>query len=959
MTSTVVTRRRFLVGAGAGAIALSLCHLSPGLAESSAASSDRAATGGGSLALPAYRKWEDLYREQWTWDRVVKGAHAVVNCVSSCPFNLFVKDGIVWREEQNAIMEASNPSLPDFNPRGCQKGICTSQVMYGPQRLKYPLKRIGARGQGKWQRLSWDQALDEIAGKIVDVSVEHGTECVVHESGTANADYSASTAGEMHFFDVLGATQLDGWATVGDMPLGVIMTWGLFNVDSTSDDYMNADLIFLWLANPSYTRIPDAHFLWEARYHGTKVVSVAPDYNATTMHCDQWVNLRVGTDAALALGMANVIVGEKLFDAQYVKEQTDLPLLVREDGHFLRQSDLEQGGAEDVFYLWDTRAGAAVAAPGSEGLGRRTSLALGNLDPALEGRFEVTLADGRKAAVRPVFERLAERLAAYTPKKAAQITGVSAGAIAELGREFARAKAVTVFGSWGMMKHHHSDLYQRSILLLLALTGNVGKRGAGIRIGAWYMLSSLESLLSKVQPTWWQKALLSVFQPGPRELTSYFRQYEDEHMYMNVPGLAFLYQHGGLKQVVDDPTYHDAKPGKPLADAMAIAFEKGWLPMYPRPGKTPKVMVHTKVNSLRRWPAPQVAEANLWPKLELIVGVNIKMSSTAAKSDIVLPAAFYYERRNIKYAQSYVPYYAVGDKAVEPVGEAKTEWEIFGLLARKIQEQARKRGVTTVLDGKDKPRDLSRVYDEWSRNGRFVPEDDLPFHEIATSEAPEMGHISWQDAAAQGAIHIQDIGPFRTHSSICSDYQPGETVYPCQWFTEKKIVWPTMTGRQQFYIDHEWFLAADEQLPIHKEPPKAGGDYPLRLTGGHTRWSIHSTYRDEQRLLRLQRGEPVVYMGTADASARGISDNDRVRVFNDVGATEILAKISPAVQPGQVIIYHAWEPFQFKGWKGNQEPVPSAWKALHMASYGQLHYRFLYAGPHHTPRATAVEVQRA
>jgi DMSO reductase family type II enzyme heme b subunit len=132
-------------------------------------------------------------------------------------------------------------------------------------------------------------------------------------------------------------------------------------------------------------------------------------------------------------------------------------------------------------------------------------------------------------------------------------------------------------------------------------------------------------------------------------------------------------------------------------------------------------------------------------------------------------------------------------------------------------------------------------------------------------------------------------------------------------FVEHKQPWPTLTGRQQFYIDHEWYLAAGEELPTHKEPPKAGGDYPLRLTGSHTRWSIHSIWRDEPRLLRLQRGEPTLYLGSADAAARGIRDNDRVRVFNDVGACELLAKISPAIEPGQVVIYHAWEPLQFKG----------------------------------------------
>ena len=74
-----------------------------------------------------------------------------------------MKDGIVWREEQNAIYEPSEPGVPDFNPRGCQKGACYTTCMYEPSRLLHPLKRVGERGSGKWKRISWDEALGEIA----------------------------------------------------------------------------------------------------------------------------------------------------------------------------------------------------------------------------------------------------------------------------------------------------------------------------------------------------------------------------------------------------------------------------------------------------------------------------------------------------------------------------------------------------------------------------------------------------------------------------------------------------------------------------------------------------------------------------------------------------------------------------------------------------------------------------
>jgi nitrate reductase alpha subunit len=122
---------------------------------------------------------------------------------------------------------------------------------------------------------------------------------------------------------------------------------------------------------------------------------------------------------------------------------------------------------------------------------------------------------------------------------------------------------------------------------------------------------------------------------------------------------------------------------------------------------------------------------------------------------------------------------------------------------------------------------------------------------------------------------------------------------------------------------------------------------------------VHAIWRDHDLMLRLQRGEPVAFLSPPDAAARAVMDGDRVRVRNDSGAFETLAKVAPGVQPGQVIIYHAWEPYQFKGWHGQQEPVVAPWKALHMAGgYGQIHYRMYYAAPGHGPRGAPIEVER-
>src|SRR3990170_8814238 len=155
-----VSRRGFLVGAGGLAVGLSLTRLGFRLADTTA--------GEEVYRYYAYSGWEDLYRQKWTWDKVTWGTHLVDCYPGSCSFRVYTKDGIVWREEQSALYPLIEKGVPDMNPRGCQKGSCFSRVMYGAERLKYPLKRRGERGEGKWKRIHWDEALGDIADAMLD-----------------------------------------------------------------------------------------------------------------------------------------------------------------------------------------------------------------------------------------------------------------------------------------------------------------------------------------------------------------------------------------------------------------------------------------------------------------------------------------------------------------------------------------------------------------------------------------------------------------------------------------------------------------------------------------------------------------------------------------------------------------------------------------------------------------------
>ena len=142
-----------------------------------------------------------------------------------------------------------------------------------------------------------------------------------------------------------------------DLPPGEPITWGVQTEACECADWFNAKYIVMWGSNVVQTRIPDAHFAFEARYNGAKLCVVSPDYNSSAIHADHFLQIQPGTDALLAMGLAKLLIDNKWIKRDYILEQTDMPLLVRKDnGKFLRESDLKKDGGAEVFYLWDQHA---------------------------------------------------------------------------------------------------------------------------------------------------------------------------------------------------------------------------------------------------------------------------------------------------------------------------------------------------------------------------------------------------------------------------------------------------------------------------------------------------------------------------------------------------------------------------------------------------------------------------
>ncbi len=911
---------------------------------------------------------EGTYRENLSFDRWGWGSHCVDCYPSNCPYRVYVKDGVIVREEQAATFGVIEPGVPDMNPMGCQKGGSWSRLLYGKERILHPMKRAGERGEGKWTRISWDEALGEIADRILDAIAEDGPESIVR-IGTPGQGGAQSIALAGAVLNKLGCTSTDVQAEINDWSPGIYITFGRFDPCASSDDWFHSDVIIMWGNNPAYSQIAQYHYITEARYRGAQVVIIGPDYSPSAIHADMHLPVRIGSDAALALAMCRIIINKGLMDREFVREQTDLPLLVRLDnGRFVRESDVVEGGADDGFYLFDKSSQQVVVAP--------RTLDLGGIVPAMRGTFEVRLRDGTVVSASPAFALLQERLQSYTAEAVSAITGVHPSTIHQLAHMVA-GKKTHILDGWTFGKSYHGDLIERSMCLLLALTGNWGKKGAGIRSWAVGMFDGLFTWSAKPQPgpeaARQMFAGLNAMTAGIKaqdpsltdEILVHHGGYQGAKMGGNVPAAMFWFNHCGYREVWDQAQWGDAGMKRPMSEYVQEAIDEGWWQgaQFPAADSRPRVLFEIGGNMLRRNRGGQHRMLqHLWPKLDLIVSMDVRMTTTGLWSDIVLPAAHHYEKPNFPYTTPDVMNLTLSDRVVDPPEDTKSEWQFSIAFAKKLSERAVARGMPEFQSRLGMPVRLDNLYEQITKDGYF-DDDDTVINEMVVDSAVAgtiPGDTTLASLRESGHVRFTDWGRSPMALAQASDLLPDSTHSPFRWQTEKKEPFPTLTRRAQFYIDHPWFLEAGEELPVHKEPPAQGGDYPFQITGGHPRWSVNSTNMTSKIILNTQRGAPTVYMNPGDAIERGIADGDAVRVFNDVSTALVDARLTASVRPGQLIMYNGFEPYQFEEWRDTSNVEPGMVKWLHFAGgYGHLQYRALHWQPVPIDRGVRAEVARA
>lgn len=347
------------------------------------------------------RAWEKAYRDRWAHDKVVRSTHGV-NCTGSCSWKIYVKNGLITWETQQTDYPRTRPGLPNHEPRGCARGASYSWYIYSANRLKYPMirkrlldlwrktkKQVGGdpikawetiqadpilrksyqqvRGRGGFVRAGWDEANEIVAASNIHTIKAHGPDRIIGFSPIPAMSMISYAAGS-RYMSLLGGVCMSFYDWYCDLPPSSPQTWGEQTDVPESADWYNAGFIIMWGSNVPQTRTPDAHFMTEARYKGTQVVTITPDYSEASKFGDIWLNPRQGTDAALGMAMGHVILKEfhlqnpsEYFD-DYCRAYSDMPFLVKleqRNGHYVpgrmvRASDFKDNLNESNNPEWKT-----------------------------------------------------------------------------------------------------------------------------------------------------------------------------------------------------------------------------------------------------------------------------------------------------------------------------------------------------------------------------------------------------------------------------------------------------------------------------------------------------------------------------------------------------------------------------------------------------------------------------
>ncbi len=647
-----------------------------------------------------------------------------LDCGSSCLLKIKVKEGIV---QGIATDDQPGPGL-----KACPRGLTQRNVLYARDRLRTPLKRVGERGSGRFEPISWEEALDHIARELRNMKDRYGPQSIfwLGHSGSSGLLHSTGRTGPGgRFFSLFGGcTTYWGNTSAEAAIFSSQMTFGSPFTRNSRDNFLFSKLIILWGWNPLVTRFgPDTiHYLVEAKKKGTQFICVDPRLNPTAKLLGaQWIPIKPATDTALLLAIAQVMIDEDLYDHTFIERYTT--------GFDLFEEYI-MGGEDNV---------------------------------------------------------------PKTPAWAEKRTGVPAATIIHLAREYARQKPAALCTGWAAGRTAYGEQFHRAVSILAALTGNIGIPGGFVSGGTDSMaMGSLRGL--------------------PRPKSSFSRVHVCDLYDLFIKGRA-----GGFPSDI-------------------------------------KALYITGCNLLNQWPNVNKGKEAL-KRPDLIVVHELFMTPTARYADLVLPVAHFLEREDLGLPWTGGPYNLIMEKAVEPLGQVKSDLEIFSDLASRLG-----------IDGFNEKTEAEWLHDFMASNPGFPEYDQLKKEKIH-HHAVEKPWVAFRQEIEDPANH-----PFKTPSGKIEIYS--------QKITELND--PLIPPVPKYIAP--WEGPTD---PLTK-------DYPFQLVSPHSKARVNSSLDNVARLNAIADDE--LWLNTEDAAKLGVKSGDEVRVFNERGEMIRRVKVTDRIMNGVV-----------------------------------------------------------
>lgn len=553
------------------------------------------------------------------------------NCWMGCRIEAYVRDG-------KLVKTRFSPMPEERYNRICLRGMSHVQRVYDPDRFKYPMKRAGKRGENKWERISWEEAIKTIASEFNRVKEKYGSNAVAFAPMSGNYGIiNGGLAGAIQRFAAIFQGTVAGGAIDSAMPLGLAQIianhlngGGAFGIGNEAADMAHSRLIIVWGSNITESQVHNWHFVADAiEENGAKLVVVDPTFTPTAAKAHLWIRPRPGSDPALTMSIIYTLIEEKLYDEEFVIQNSVAPFLVRgDDGMFLRENNDPAG----KYMVWDSSTKQAVSFDTA-------------VSPALEGSYKV---DGLK--VTPSFQLLVEEVAKYKPEDAISITDVPAEQVRELARLYAGRKPAFIYPGFGIDRYTNGHLTGRGLATMAALTGNLGISGAtpAGAMGGGALMAAL----------------------NPANLMGWLFPTGTFYNSMNY----LLFYDAVTKGEVD--MYVPKDMANPLAGASTAQPVKVPFPI--------KAAFLNTSNFISNFPNQNKVEQEVFSEdnLEFVVVADIRPTDTTAYADIILPVTHWFENDDI--VGGIHPFLMRSEKALEAPFECKPDLEIFKLLAEEM-----------------------------------------------------------------------------------------------------------------------------------------------------------------------------------------------------------------------------------------------------------------------------------